>query len=112
MGMVDSVFGSVVQFATILAASMAATEWFTIPIGREAAASAATFRLKNGTRKPLNAFVYSMLLGALGVLSKLIVPPSAAERWYEIAAFVVLSSFVTVVIAFAAVKAKKLAIPS
>lgn len=103
----DSILAYSVQFGTLLAVAMAATQFFTLKIGKQADPDGDTFIEKNGTRKPLHAFMYSFLLGIPAAYLGLVTAPEAVTGVFKWGLFLAFMSLVVVLVSTALVKGSK-----
>lgn len=103
----DSILAYSIQFGTLLAVAMIATEFKTFKIGKAADAQGATFLKRNGTRKPIHAFAYSFMLGIPAAWLGLVTAPDVVDGWLRWGGFLAFMSFVVVLTALGIVKAKK-----
>jgi hypothetical protein len=94
--MIDSVAQYLVQFTMITAGGMALSQWLSMPLGTA-----------GSTRKRYNCLIYCIALGELGLVSGLVVAPSAADSWYKQLAFTVVMAVVSTGAAHLAVAIKQ-----
>lgn len=99
------------QFVTITAIAMLLTQLVPLPLGRKADKQGSTLVERNGTRRPISAFVYSFALNLggwlAGVLVNLPTPLEGIPPMLGNVAFLALMSGGSVATAHALVRGKK-----